>query len=140
MNQLRERVYCICISRDCCRHFPSRSTLPTSPNSHFRFHGCILHTQKMLCKDRGQRKQGEQREKDQGNYDVVLSIPSRTHAGNPSIFQCSGSKKHDACEAVENGGGVGKAGTLVSKERRGGGGGRGGIATASFAMAEERTG
>lgn len=41
-NQLRLSV--LLMLTQCCGHFPSHSTLPTSPNSHFRFHGCILHT------------------------------------------------------------------------------------------------
>ncbi len=71
--------------------------------------------------DRRQRKHGEWREQELGDYDVVLCIPSCTYTGNPSILQYCGSKKHDACEAVENGGGVGKAGTPVreSGDRRG---------------------
>lgn len=46
---------------------------------------------------------------------ILLTLPPCTYTGNPSFFKCCESRKHDACEAEENGGGVGKAGTPVSE-------------------------
>lgn len=46
-EQLRERVYCMHKDlKGLLLTFSSHSIEPTSPNSHFRCQGCILHTQK----------------------------------------------------------------------------------------------
>ena len=95
----------------------------------------------MLCRDTRQRKQQGQMWQEQANYNILCSVPSCPYAGNLSFFHAvDQKKKHDACEAAENGGGVRQAGRHASErewrgERRRGG--RRGTARASFAMGEE---
>ena len=119
---------------------PSHSTLPASPNSHFRFHGCILHTQTCCA---GTRGRGNNRDRCGRNKPIItyyavfpLALTLETCLFSMRWIK----KKHDACEAAENGGGVRQAGRHASErewrgERRRGG--RRGTARASFAMGEE---
>lgn len=65
--------------------------------------------------DCGQGKHKEQREQQTSDCDVTRTKPPSTCTGNPSILYAAASRKHDACEAVENGGGVGTTGTPVSE-------------------------
>ena len=90
---------------------------------------------------RARAKHEEQPELRQGDCDVGAQHTLLHLHWKPLCYKCRGSRKHDACEAVENGGGVGKAGNAGewdwSEERTRGG--RRGRAWASFAMVEEST-
>lgn len=68
----------------------------------------------MLCVA---RRQGEHvRKQEAGGWDVEHHMQKRDLSGN-LYFKYCGSRQRDACEAVENGGGVGKAGMPVSESR-----------------------
>lgn len=59
---------------------------------------------------RARAKHEEQPELRQGDCDVGAQHTLLHLHWKPLCYKCRGSRKHDACEAVENGGGVGKAG------------------------------
>lgn len=64
-----------------------------------------------LGKHERQQRQREER----GDCDVVVKYTLLQAHWKPLYFKCCGSRKHDACEAVEDGGGVGKAGRHASE-------------------------
>lgn len=63
-----------------------------------------FYTQRNAVQTTGKSQHGEQEHSD---CDAVLSILKSTFTGNPSVLNAVVQEKHDACEAVENGGGGG---------------------------------